>query len=82
MFVNKLFIHISLMRYPDNRPPRKITPLPPPVRVGVSVKVRVSFRVGDNQTFAPEKNDLWLGLGFGLGLVLGLGDNFPRGQLY
>ena len=28
----------------------------PPVSVGVLVKVRVSFRVGGNQTIAPEKN--------------------------
>ena len=30
-------------RYTDNCPPRKIAP---PVRVGVWIKVRVSFRVG------------------------------------
>ena len=31
----------------------------------------------------PRKIAPWLGLGFrlGLGLVLGLGGNFPRGQL-
>ena len=28
----------------------------PPVRVGVLVKVRVSFRVGGNQTIVPEEN--------------------------
>ena len=45
---------VCLKGYPDNCPP---------VRVGVSVKVRVSFRVeggggggGGNQTIAPEKN--------------------------
>ena len=54
-----------------------------PVRVGVWIKVRISFMVGEeggsNQTIAPEENCPQLGLGFGL--VLGLGDNFPRGQL-
>ena len=44
-----------------------------PVRVGVWVKNMVSFRVGGNQTIAPEEICLRLGLGFGLGLVLGLG---------
>ena len=49
-------------------------------RVGVWVNVMVSFRVGGNQTVGPKKNVPWLGLEFVLGLVLGLGDNFPRGQ--
>ena len=53
----------------------------PPVRVGVCVKVRVSFRGGGNHTIVPEENWPRLGLGFGLGLVLGMGGNFPRGQL-
>ena len=52
-----------------------------PVRGGVWVKLRVSFRVGGNQTIAPEENCPQLGLGFGLGLVLGLGGNFPQEQL-
>ena len=43
-------------------------------RVGVCVKVRVNFRVGGNQTIAPQ-----LGFGFGLGLVLGLGAIFLGG---
>ena len=52
-----------------------------PVRVGVSVKVRVSFRAGGNQTIVPEKNCLEkLGLGFGLVLGLWVEGNFPRGQ--
>ena len=49
----------------------------PPVSVGVSVKVKVSFRVGvqpDNCTRGKLPR-------LGLGLVLGLGSNFPRGQL-
>ena len=54
----------------------------PAVRVGVWFKVRISFGVGgSNQTIAPEENCPRLGLGFGSGLVLGLGGNFPRGQL-
>ena len=48
-----------------------------PVRVGTWVKVRVSFRVGGQPDNCPPR----LGLVFGLGLVLGLGGNFPRGQL-
>ena len=54
----------------------------PPVRVGVWVKVRVSFRVGGNQTIVPEKSCLpvrvriWLRVSFGVG-----GANFPRRQL-
>ena len=45
----------------------------PPVRVGVLVKVRVSFRVGGNQTIAPEENCLpasvrsWVRVSFGVG---------------
>ena len=73
MFVNKLFIHISLMQYPDNCPPRKITPLPPPVRVGVSVNSRVIFRVGGQPDNCPgEKLPLvrvrvWVRISFGIG---------------
>ena len=53
----------------------------PPVRVGVWVKVRVSFRVGGNQTIAPDENcHPRLGLAFGLGLVFGLGAIFFRGN--
>ena len=55
-----------------------------PVRVGpwASVKVRVSFRVGEQPDNSPGgKLPPWLRLGFRLGLVLRLGDNFPRGQL-
>ena len=45
-----------------------------PVRIGVWVKVRVSFRVGGQPDNCPRgKRPTWLGLGFGLGLVLGLG---------
>ena len=76
------------MRYPDNCPPRKIPPL---VRVGVWVTVRVRFRVGGQPDNPPMRKIAHrLGLGFGLGLVLGLGGgggggggggNFPREQL-
>ena len=54
----------------------RVTGQLPPVIVGVWVKVRVSFRVGGNQTIVPEENCPRLGLGFGLGLVLGLGAIF------
>ena len=51
----------------------------PPVRVEVSVKVRVSFRVGGATRQLPRRKIApWLGLGFGLWLILGLGGNFPR----
>ena len=44
----------------------------PPVWVGVSVKVKVSFRVRGEPVKCPGgKLPPWLGLGFGLGLVLG-----------
>ena len=49
----------------------------PLIRFGGWVKVRVSFRVGGNQTIAPKENRPRLELVFGLGLVLGLGVNFP-----
>ena len=51
-------------------PPEGNCPL---VRVGVSVKVRVSFRVGANQTIAPEENcplfrvRVWVRISFGVG---------------
>ena len=57
---------------------------PPPVRVGVLVKARVSFRIGgggQTDNYPRRKIAPCLELGFGLGLVLGLGDNFPWGQL-
>ena len=41
-----------------------------PVRVGVRVRVRISFGVGGNQTIALEEKCPRLVLGFGLGLVL------------
>ena len=71
------------MQYPDNCPPRGKLP-PSLLRLGLGFRsmLELFLGLGGNQTIAPEKNDLWLGLGFGLGLVLGLGDNFPRGQLY
>ena len=69
---------------------RTITPEEnfPLVRVGISVRVRVSFMVGGRRatrSFPPRKTVPWLGLGIGLGLVLGLqgegfflGANCPR----
>ena len=54
----------------------------PLVRVGFSVKVRVSFRVGGNRTIALEINCLlvrvrvWVS--FGVGGAIPLGDNCPR----
>ena len=45
----------------------------PPVRVGVLVKVRISFRVGADQTITSEKNyppvrvRVWLRVSFGAG---------------
>ena len=61
-------------------PPEENCPL---VMVWVWVKVRISFRVGGGATrqLPSRKVAPRLGLGFGLGLVLGLGSNFPRGQL-
>ena len=61
-------------------PPLSRGKLPPPVRVGVWVKVGLVLGLGDNQTIGSEEN-CPLRLGFGLGLVLGLRRNFPRGQL-
>ena len=42
---------LSLERYPDNRPRAKLPPVP--VRIGVWVKVRVSFRVGGKPDNSP-----------------------------
>ena len=50
--------------YLDNCSPRKIAL---PVRVGVWVKVRVSFRVGDNQRIVPEENCPLVRVSFGGG---------------
>ena len=55
----------------------------PPVRVWGWVKVRVSFRVGGETRQLPSRKIApRLGLRFCLGLVLGMRDNFPRGQLF
>ena len=62
-------------------PPRKIAPR---LGIGVWVKVRVSFRVGGNQTIAIVENwplvrvRVWVRVSFGVG---GRGGKFPRGQL-
>ena len=40
-------------RYPDNCPSEENCP---PVTVGIWVKIRVSFRVGGNQTIVSEEN--------------------------
>ena len=56
---------------------RKIAP--PPVRVGVWVKVRVSFRVGGNQKIAPKENGspvrvrVWFRFSFAVGGQLSSG---------
>ena len=56
----------------------------PPVRVGVLVKVRVSFRVGGNQTIAPEENcplvrvRILVRVSFGTAGKFSLGSNCPR----
>ena len=73
------------MRYPDNCPPRKIPPL---VRVGVWVKVRVSFRVGGATRQSPHEENcppvrvgVWLRISFGVGRGGGaifLGSNCHR----
>ena len=58
----------------------------PPVRVGVWVKVRDSFRGGGNQTIVPEKKcppvrfRVWLWVSLFLLFFWG-GCNFPRGKL-
>ena len=72
IFVNRVIESVSGQLPPPPPPPPEENC--PPVRVGVCVKVRVNFRVGGNQTIAPQ-----LGFGFGLGLVLGLGAIFLGG---
>ena len=66
---------------------RTITPrgkLPTPVRVGVWVKVRVSFRVGGNQTIALEEKcplvrvRVWVRVNFKVEGAIFLGDNCFR----
>ena len=52
----------------------------PELGLGFGPRWRLVLELGGNQTISPEENcPLRLGLGFGLGLVLGFGDNFPRG---
>ena len=54
------------------------------VRIGVWVKVRVSFRVGGNQTIAPEENCApvrvrgWLRVSFGVRGAIFLRSICPR----
>ena len=67
---------VSLTRYPDNYPGGKLPPHP--VMVGAWVKVRVSFRVGGNQTIAPEENCLSVRVSFGVGGGIFLEGNCPR----
>ena len=54
---------------------------PPRVRVGVCVKVRISFRVGGNQTIAPEDNCSPVRVRVWVRVSFGVGSNFPRVQL-
>ena len=57
-------------RYPDNCPSEENCP---PVTVGIWVKIRVSFRVGGNQTIVSEENwhlvrvRVWVMVSFGVG---------------
>ena len=65
---------MQFFRYPENCPP---------VRVGVWVKLRVSFRFGgqpDNCQRGKLPPRLWLL--FGLRLVLGLGGQFSSGAIF
>ena len=52
-----------------------------PVRIGIRVKVRVSFRVGSNQTIAPEENCPTVRVRVWLKVSFWVGGKFPRGQL-
>ena len=57
----------------------------PPVRVGVSVKFRVSYRVGGKQTIASEDNSpmIRVRVSFGVGgRAIFLGGNCPRTQYF
>ena len=73
-----MFFKVSGQLTPEENPPN------PLLRVGVSVKVWVSFKVENNQKIAPEKNwplvrvRVWVAVSFGVG---GEGGNFPPGQL-
>ena len=71
-FKNLLFATFTMVS--GQLPPKENCP---PVRFGIWVKVRFSFRVGGQPGNASEENCLPR-----LGLVLGLGGNFPRGQLF
>ena len=73
-------LHIFRTSFPKNTSGRLVLNFLSKVKV--SVKVRVSFRVGGQPDNCPGgKFSPWFGLGFGLGLVLGLGSNFSREQL-
>ena len=50
--------------------------LPPPVTVGVWVRVRVSFRVGGQSDNCPREKSPPVRVRDGLGLVLGVGGQF------
>ena len=55
----------------------------PRVRVGVWAKVRISFRVGGNQTIAPEENcpPVRVGVKFRVSFGLGGGGQFSSGAI-
>ena len=55
--------------------------LPPRLGLGFGLRLELLLGLGGNQTIAHEENCPRLGLEFGLGLILGLVDNFSRGQL-
>ena len=52
-----------------------------PVRIGIRVKVGVSFRVGSNQTITSEENCPTVRVRVWLKVSFWVGGKFPRGQL-
>ena len=69
---------LSILGYPDNCPPEENCPA---IRFGVSVKVRVSFTVGEQPDHCPEENCLLLRVRVWARVTFGVWGNFSRGQL-